>query len=64
MNYEWSLQNGRSAYFGMEKSVSRFFHPKSGDFDGERVLSILQGNREADFLEEYRPNAHFAKVQP
>jgi hypothetical protein len=24
---------------------------------------ILPGNRETDFLEEYRPNVHFAKVQ-
>jgi hypothetical protein len=31
--------------------------------DEKQLRPILQGNRETDFLEEYRPNAHFAKVQ-
>jgi hypothetical protein len=56
------LQNGDSTYFGREKSVSRFFPPKSEVLDRGRVLSFLQGNRETDFLEEYRPNLHFAKL--
>jgi hypothetical protein len=56
-------QNGHSAYFGREKSASRFFPPKLLAIHSERIGSILQGNREADFLEEYRPNVHFAELQ-
>jgi hypothetical protein len=46
----------------MEKLVSRFFHPKSEVLPMEGVLFFLQGNRETDFLEEYRSNVHFASV--
>jgi hypothetical protein len=56
------LQNGHSAYFGREKSASRFFPPKPQMFDQEPVRPTLQGNRETDFLEEYRPNVHFAEL--
>jgi hypothetical protein len=49
--------------FGMGKSVSPFSHPKIEVLSREGVLFLLQGNRETDFLEEYRSNVHFAKVQ-
>jgi hypothetical protein len=57
------LQNGHSAYFGREKSASRFSPPRPLMCHSERVRPILQGNRGTDFLEEYRSNVHFAELQ-
>jgi hypothetical protein len=56
------LQNGHWAYFGKEKSRSWFFLPNLYLVNRAQVKSILPGNRETDFREEYRPNVHFAEI--
>jgi hypothetical protein len=57
------LQNGPSAYFGREESASRFFPPEPQTLGRSLTALVLQGNRETDFLEEYKSNVLFAEVR-
>jgi len=57
------LQNERSAYFEREESVSRFSPLKPYGLDTERASRFFKEIERRDFLEEYRPNVHFAEIK-
>jgi hypothetical protein len=60
---KWSFGKWRiRPTLGMKNRGSRLFIPKSWPPDKGRYRPILQGSRETDFLEEYRPDSPFSKA--